>query len=328
MGMDNSASNGNYRSSVSCPNIKETSTARQTKSESRHLPREWRRIQATMEQSSQRFFETENLLKDLRKHILELDEEATQHPTKEKVQEYIKAVADLAIAQKEIEKLKEENQGLKDNIAAMPSGSSTSEQVKNFSETITNLQVELRKTKMKLSEALQLGTGRPEGVTNGLSKSIVPDPPTYDGKKMENFIPWEIAQRGKIRADPDQIHRSLDTTSEYLCSTLSDKPLPNMRMKDKNDFYKSEGNPDTPMDEYTKGENMIEGFIEEVRKHYSNHTERLEIMQKYHNCRQGNKDFQTFYQEISTYGLRLSLSIETQEFRIHLTNNMSDYLKK
>ncbi|KAF8533902.1 hypothetical protein BDD12DRAFT_809795 [Trichophaea hybrida] len=145
---------------------------------------------------------------------------------------------------------------------------------------------------------------------------------------MENFVPWERALRGKIRADPEQVHRSLDTTWEYLCIRLSDKPLLHMRMKDQEDFFKAEGNPDTPMDEYTKGENMVNGFIQEIRKHYSNHTERLEIMQKYHNCKQGNKDFQTFNQEISMYALRLSLSIETEEFRIHLTNNMADYLKK
>ncbi|KAF8537316.1 hypothetical protein BDD12DRAFT_807043 [Trichophaea hybrida] len=291
-------------------------------------PDEWRRIQAVMEQSAERFFEAENLLKDLRKHILELEEEANNDPTKEKVQEYIKAVADLAVAEEEIRKLREENPGLKDTMAAMPSGSSTSEQVKNFSDTITNLQSELQKTKIKLSEALQLGTGRPEGTTSGLSKSIVPDPPKYDGKKMENFVPLERALRGKIRADPEQVHRSLDTTWEYLCSRLSDKPLLHMRMKDKEDFYKAEESLDTPMDEHSKGENMVEGFIQEIRRHYSNHTERLEIMQKYHNCKQGNRDFQTFYQEISMYALRLSLSIDTEEFRIHLTNNMADYLKK
>ncbi|KAF8533413.1 hypothetical protein BDD12DRAFT_899139 [Trichophaea hybrida] len=291
-------------------------------------PEEWRRIQVVMEQSSQRFFEAENLLKDMRKHILELEEEAKDNPTREKVQEYIKAVADLAIAEEEIRKLKEENQGLKNTMAAMPSGSSTSEQVKNFSETITNLQTELQKTKIRLSEALQVGTNPPQGITSGLGKSIVPDPPKYDGKKMENFVPWERALRGKIRADPELVHRSLDTTWEYLCSRLSDKPLLHMRMKNIEDFYKTEGNPDTPMDEYTKGENMVEGFILEIQKHYSNHTERLEIMQKYHNCKQGNRDFQTFYQELSMYALRLNLSIETEEYRIHLTNNMADYLKK
>ncbi|KAF8538931.1 hypothetical protein BDD12DRAFT_805744 [Trichophaea hybrida] len=136
-----------------------------------------------------------------------------------------------------------------------------------MTETITRLQTELLATWVRLEEALQAGTGRPEGIHIGLGKSIVPDPP----------------------------------------SRLQGKPLHHMRMVDKENFYPKKGDADTPMDEGTQCRNIIEWFIEEVREHYSNHTEKLKIMHKYHHCTQGKRDFQTFYQELSMWAIMYRL---------------------
>ncbi|KAF8536859.1 hypothetical protein BDD12DRAFT_889025 [Trichophaea hybrida] len=90
---------------------------------------------------------------------------------KEKLAKYKKAVVDLTLAQKDIEKLTKENEELKRTIESTPFRSSTSEQVNNLTITITRLQKELWATKVSLKQALVTGSGRPEESNLGLESS-------------------------------------------------------------------------------------------------------------------------------------------------------------
>ncbi|KAF8538257.1 hypothetical protein BDD12DRAFT_843354 [Trichophaea hybrida] len=291
-------------------------------------PQDWRITQRITREAAQKYEETNELLKQLRKRAELLEKELGEAPTKKKIAQWKKAVVDLPKQEKKVAELRKQLQEAKATIQATPSGSSTSEEVANLLQTVQKLQKELNDTKNLLAAAVSASAPSRVEALERPSRFVIPDPQKFDGSKPSEFFAWKKAVLRKIEGD-EIFFRNQDTMWEYLCGRTSGKVMTHMRNLEYERLIKDvDLNAAMGNSEDNQISQIIKGFFDEIFHHFGNYTEQLELNDQYQKCTQGKRTFQEYYRQLFMLANKLGYDTESKAFKLQLEYNTADYLKR